>query len=76
MPKIVQLNPKKLLNSKWTAVTPTHKEKHFMVTQIIYPDQPETPITQVALEAVHSKRTQVLLWRELINKTVWLQGWL
>lgn len=76
MPKIVQLNPKKLLNSKWTAVTPTHKEKHFMVTQIIYPDQPETPITHVELEAVHSKRTQVLLWRELINKTVWLQGWL
>lgn len=33
MPKTLQSNPKKLLNSKWTAVTPTHKENHFLVTK-------------------------------------------
>jgi tryptophan-rich hypothetical protein len=76
MLKIVQLNPKKILNSKWTAVTPTHKEKHFVVTKLLCPEQPEMPITQIELEAVHSKRTQVLLWRELTNNTIWLQGWL
>ena len=27
------LNPKKLLNSKWTAVKPRNKEKHFLVTE-------------------------------------------
>ena len=29
-----KINPKKLLNSKWTAVKPTNKEKHFLVTEI------------------------------------------
>ncbi|NLZ79547.1 MAG: TIGR02450 family Trp-rich protein, partial [Gammaproteobacteria bacterium] len=27
-----RINPKKLLHSKWTAVSPVNKEKHFMVT--------------------------------------------
>ncbi|MGO1500784.1 MAG: TIGR02450 family Trp-rich protein [Marinobacter sp.] len=27
-------NPKKLLNSKWTAVNPVNKEKHFLVTEL------------------------------------------
>ncbi len=76
MPKTLQVNPKKLLNSKWTAVTPTNKEKHFLVTKLIYPEQADTPITHIELEAVHSTRTQVLLWRELTIKTIWLQGWL
>jgi tryptophan-rich hypothetical protein len=76
MPKTLQVNPKKLLNSKWTAVTPTNKEKHFLVTKLIYPEQTDTPITYIELEAVHSTRTQVLLWRELTIKTIWLQGWL
>ena len=29
-----KVNPKKLLNSKWTAQTPQNKEKHFIVTNI------------------------------------------
>lgn len=29
-----QINPKKLLHSKWTAVKPENKEKHFMVTEM------------------------------------------
>lgn len=76
MPKTLQVNPKKILNSNWTAVTPTDKEKHFLVTKLIYPEQPDTPITHIELVAVHSARTQLLLWRELNIKTIWLQGWL
>ncbi|MFT7228444.1 MAG: tryptophan-rich hypothetical protein [Methylophilaceae bacterium] len=72
----LQVNPKKLLNSKWTAVTPTNKEKHFLITKLIYPEQPVTPITHIELEVVNSARTQVLLWHELTIKTSWLQGWL
>lgn len=28
------VNKKKLLNSKWTAVNPKNKEKHFQVTKV------------------------------------------
>ena len=34
-----QINPKKLLNSKWTAVKPAHKEKHFLITEIEFDEE-------------------------------------
>ncbi|MBO6198792.1 MAG: TIGR02450 family Trp-rich protein, partial [Psychrobacter sp.] len=34
-----KINPKKLLNSKWTAVKPTNKEKHFLVTEIEFDEE-------------------------------------
>ena len=37
-PTARRLNPKKLLLSKWTAVTPHDKEKHFIVTGVIEPE--------------------------------------
>lgn len=76
MLKNIYLNPKKLLNSKWTAVTPSNKEKHFIVTRLVSPEQPEMSITQIELEALHSKRVQILSWIELTDKAIWLQGWL
>ena len=33
-----QLNPQKLRLSKWTAVNPQEKEKHFLVTKVIDPE--------------------------------------
>ena len=36
-----QINPKKLRLSKWTAVNPKEKEKHFLVTKVIDPEQPK-----------------------------------
>ena len=74
-PKSIQINSKKLLKSKWTAVTPTNKEKHFMVIKLIAPEQPTMPIEWVELEAVHSKRTQILAWHDLSDTANWLQGW-
>ena len=70
------INPKKLLTSKWTAVTPNNKEKHFMVTNIILSNTLTQPIEHIALEAVYSKRKQVLLWQQLNDTNTWLQGWL
>jgi hypothetical protein len=32
------LNPKKLLLTKWTAVKPIAKQKHFLVSRVIQPD--------------------------------------
>jgi tryptophan-rich hypothetical protein len=64
------LNPKKLLLTKWTAVTPVKKQKHFLVSRVIQPTQPEDPIESVEIESVFSKATQVIAWRELQNDDV------
>ena len=71
----IYLNPKKLLHNKWTAATPQNKEKHFMVIKLITPMLPLTQIELIELEAVHSKRSFVLPWRELNDKNYWIQGW-
>ena len=69
------LNPKKLLLTKWTAVTPVAKQKHFLVSRVIQPELTTDPIEQVEIEAVFSKATQVIAWRELQDEGVWRQGW-
>jgi len=70
-----RLNPKKLLLSKWTAATPQNKEKHFLVTQVITPEPPDAPIEHIELEAVYSRRSVILPWRDLMDNRQWLQGW-
>lgn len=69
------LNPKKLLLTKWTAVKPVAKQKHFLVSRVIQPDEPTAPIESVEIEAVLTKATQVIAWRELQDAGVWRQGW-
>ena len=69
-----QINPNKLLLSKWTAVAPERKEKHFLVTKLLR-DELETVIGCV-LEAVLTQRAQELDWRTLQDEQHWRQGWL
>lgn len=69
------VSPKKLLLSKWTAVTPVHKEKHFVVIRVIEPELPDVRIDQVEVEAIHSRRTFLLHWRALTDTGQWRQGW-
>jgi len=69
------LNPKKLHLTKWTAVTPVAKQKHFLVSRVIEPELPTDPIESVEIEAVLSKATQIILWRDLKDDSVWRQGW-
>ena len=69
------LNPKKLLLSKWTAVRPVDKQKHFLVSRVIQPALPTDPIELVEIESVFSKSTQLIPWRDLQNDDVWRQGW-
>jgi tryptophan-rich hypothetical protein len=71
-----RLNPKKLLNSKWTAVAPLNKEKHFMVSKLLTPELPQTQLEFIELEALYSKRKQILPWQALADSSLWLQGWL
>ena len=69
------LHPKKLLLTKWTAVKPVSKNKHFLVFRVIAPEPPEVAIAWVELEAVHSKEVTRIDWRELRDETNWRQGW-
>lgn len=69
------LSPRKLLHSKWTAVRPREREKHFMVTRVVEPVPPGSPVVTVELEAVHSRRVRQLPWRELRNAARWIRGW-
>jgi tryptophan-rich hypothetical protein len=69
------LNPKKLHLTKWTAVVPVAKQKHFLVSRVIQPALPKDPIEWVEIESVFSKATQVIAWRELQDDGVWRQGW-
>lgn len=69
------LSPKKLLLSKWTAVLPAHKEKHFVVTRVVEPEPPAVRVEWVEIEAVHSGRSSLLRWRDLTDGDRWRQGW-
>ena len=69
------LNPKKLLLTKWTAVKPIDKQKHFLVSRVIQPELPTDPIEMVEIEAVFSKAVREIGWRDLQDEKVWRQGW-
>lgn len=72
----VQLNPKKLLLTKWTAVKVIAKQKHFLVSRVLQPDDLSLPITEIEMEAVYSGNKQIIAWRELQDAERWKQGWL
>jgi len=69
------LNPKKLQLTKWTAVKPIAKQKHFLVSRVIQPEVETEAVEYVEIESVFSKATQIIKWRELQNESVWRQGW-
>jgi tryptophan-rich hypothetical protein len=69
------LNPKKLHLTKWTAVQPVAKQKHFLVSQVIQPALPDDPIELLQIQSVFSNATQIIAWRELKNAAMWRQGW-
>jgi tryptophan-rich hypothetical protein len=70
-----RLAPRKLLHSKWTAVAPQGRQKHFIVVRLIERESPELPPEQVEIEAVHSRRRRIIDWRELRDPALWHQGW-
>jgi len=68
-----QINPKKLLNSKWTAVKSINKEKHFLVTDVKFDEQ--GLVILCLLEAIISHRSVEIDWHTLKDADLWLQGW-
>ena len=70
-----RISPKKLFLTKWTAVQPIAKQKHFLVSKVVLPEDPSQPIEFVEIKAVYSKKTKQIPWRELKDNTLWIQGW-
>ena len=68
-----KINPKKLLRSKWTAVHPTNKEKHFLITELKLDDDGE--VIHCLIEAVLTKREEAINWQDLKDSERWVQGW-
>lgn len=69
------LNPKQLPLSKWTAVVPRNRQKHFLVIRVVEPATAGDPVEWVEIEAVLSRRVQRLRWQELADAAVWRRGW-
>jgi len=69
------LHPKKLLLTKWTAVQPVARDKHFLVSRVILPELPGAAVELVELEAVRSGTARRIAWRELRDSSRWRQGW-
>ena len=69
------LHPKKLLLSKWTAVKPLDRDKHFLVAKVVLPDEPGAAVEWVEIEAVMSKAARRIAWRDLRDAAQWRQGW-
>ncbi|QLC73876.1 TIGR02450 family Trp-rich protein [Pseudomonas sp. LPB0260] len=68
-----RLNPRKLLLSKWTAVQPQNREKHFLVIELLRDE--DDNVVAVELQAVLSQRNQRLPWRALQDARHWRMGW-
>ena len=64
------IRPEKLLNSKWTAIQPQNKERHFIVCKIT-----DHKNHQCQIEAVLTKRKYIIEWQKLGDGTQWLSGW-
>ena len=68
-----RINPNKLLLSKWSAVNPEKKERHFIVSELIR-DENEV-IIACKLESVLSKTLYEIDWKVLKDRENWLMGW-
>jgi len=67
------VSPKKLLNSKWTATRPVNKEKHFLITEVEFNE--EGAVIHCLMEAVITRRSFPIQWRDLRDSSKWINGW-
>ena len=66
---------KHLVNSKWTAVEPVDRDKHFLVKRVLRAKAEEHELGLVELEAILSKRLHRVSRGELSDATRWRSGW-
>jgi len=68
-----RINPEKLMNSKWTAIEPVSRKRHFIVTGVQRND--EGFVVSCELEAVLTRKAAQIDWRELKDASRWQMGW-
>jgi tryptophan-rich hypothetical protein len=68
------VNLKKLPSSKWTAVEPVNREKHFLVLDWARDENGERT-DHVVLEAIVTNRVREIHWRDLEDPSSWRIGW-
>lgn len=68
-----RINPAKLLNSKWTALKPVNREKHFLISEVEFDES--GVVIACKLEAILSKKEYPIDWKELKIADKWIQGW-
>jgi tryptophan-rich hypothetical protein len=68
------VNRSKLAKSKWTAVSPVDREKHFLVVDWVR-DEDGRPTDEVEIEAVLTGAVRRIHWRELEDHARWHIGW-
>lgn len=70
-----QINPRKLLLSKWTSVIVLEKEKHFIVTKLLSPAESIKKLEYVEMEAILTYSLKTIPVQDLKDKSKWLPGW-
>ena len=68
-----RINPRKLLLSKWTAVCPMNREKHFLVTELFCDETDK--VLEIELQAVLTRNSQRFAWQRLQDTQEWVMGW-
>jgi tryptophan-rich hypothetical protein len=68
-----KVNPKTLINSKWTKVDVVNKEKHFVITKVDFNE--EQKVIRCVIEAVINRNEYNIDWRDLKLSGSWRIGW-
>ncbi len=68
-----RINPKKLILSKWTSLSPKQHEKHFLVIRT--GTNENGTIVSCTLEAVLTRAEFTIPWQELKDTFRWRPGW-
>ncbi len=68
-----KINPKALLNSKWSRVDIVNKEKHFIVTKVSFNENQQ--VIDCVIEAVMTNNEYTINWRDLKSEQLWTLGW-
>ena len=73
MPDMNRINPNKLLNSKWTAVAPVNRHRHYIVTEVFKSD--DGFVVECDIEVLLTRKVTRIDWRQLRDSDRWIMGW-
>jgi tryptophan-rich hypothetical protein len=73
MTALKKINPKKLQNSKWTAINSIDKQKHWVIINVQYDE--DQRVVECVIQAIINKQETNINWRDLNDSAMWKQGW-